>query len=145
MDYHGACMSFTSSDERIEILRKAAAEHGKHLAWGKCAEAPVHCENSHGYKICASHEGVDVSDIIELDSIHAFHHEDAMMPPVLLPKSQSFHTLLLLTISMSIRANALMPLTAEHGEAFMSADLLDTEHGVVTKWSTPSKRDTASN
>jgi hypothetical protein len=71
--------------------------------------------------------------------------EDAMMPPVLLPKSQSFHTLLLLTISMSIRANALMPLTAEHGEAFMSADLLDTEHGVVTKWSTPSKRDTASN
>jgi len=73
MDYHGACVSFTSTDERIDVLRKAAAEHGKHLDWGKCAEAPVRCEESHGYKICASREGeIDTSDIIELNRVHAW-------------------------------------------------------------------------
>jgi hypothetical protein len=72
-DKHGACITFTSSDEKIEWLRKDAAKHGHHLAWGKCAEAPVRCEENHGYKICASKEGVDVSDMIELDSIHGMY------------------------------------------------------------------------
>jgi len=74
MDYHGACVSFTSTAARIDALRQAASAHGKHLARGHCAERPVRCENSHGYKICASHEGVDTSDIIEMDIAHAWHN-----------------------------------------------------------------------
>merc|ERR1711998_147549 len=73
MDYHGACVAFTSTHERIEVLRRAAAAHGKHLRDGHCANAPVRCENSHGYKICASREGIDTSDIIEMDIAHAWH------------------------------------------------------------------------
>jgi len=73
MDYHGACVSFTSTHERIEMLRKAAAAHGKHLDNGHCANKPVRCEDSHGYKICASREGeIDTSDIIELNRVHAW-------------------------------------------------------------------------
>jgi len=31
-----------------------------------------HCEESHGFHICVAHPGVDVSDIIELESIHGW-------------------------------------------------------------------------
>jgi len=74
MDYHGACVAFTSSDSKIDALVHDAAKKGHHLQDGDCAEAPTRCEHSHGYKICASREGAEIPDIIELDTIHAVHH-----------------------------------------------------------------------
>jgi len=66
-----ACLEFTAGVKRIDWLKAEAKAHGKEWKHGHCANKPVHCENSHGFKICAAHAGVDVSDIIELDSIHA--------------------------------------------------------------------------
>merc|ERR1711990_614662 len=73
MDYHGACVAFTSTDSKIDALVHDSAKHGHHMHDGKCAEAPTRCEDSHGYKICASREGAEIPDIIELDTIHAWH------------------------------------------------------------------------
>jgi len=67
-----ACLEFTAGVKRIDWLKAEAKAHGKEWKHGHCANKPVHCEKSHGFKICAAHAGVDVSDIIELDSIHGF-------------------------------------------------------------------------
>lgn len=45
----------------------------KDLTEGDCSAPAVKCTNDKGYKICASLEGVDISDIIELDSVHAWY------------------------------------------------------------------------
>jgi len=76
MDYHGACVAFTSTKAKIDALRSMAKAHHNTnpIEVGACAEPSVKCEESQGYHICASREGVDGSDIIDLDDIHAMHH-----------------------------------------------------------------------
>lgn len=70
----GACLEFTAGVKRIDWLKAEAKAHGKEWKHGHCANKPVHCEESHGFKICAAHAGVDVSDIIELESIHGWEN-----------------------------------------------------------------------
>jgi len=65
-----ACLEFTAGVKRIDWLKAEAKSHGKEWKHGHCANKPVHCEESHGFHICAAHAGVDVSDIIDLVSIH---------------------------------------------------------------------------
>jgi len=67
-----ACLEFTGGVKKIDWLKKEATAHGKEWKHGHCANKPVHCEKSHGFRICAAEAGVDVSDIIELESYHAF-------------------------------------------------------------------------
>jgi len=71
---HGDCVAFTATHAKIVVLKAMAKEHDLTTQDGPCAEATVRCEDTHGYKICASKEGVDGSDIIDLDDIHAMHH-----------------------------------------------------------------------
>jgi len=71
VNMQNACVAFTATHAKIVALKSMAKAHDKTVHDGACKDATIKCEDTHGYKICASKEGVDGSDIIDLDFIHA--------------------------------------------------------------------------
>jgi len=70
---HGAdCFTVKATETKMAALKKefTAKDHG--FKSGACDDPSVACRTTHGYQVCASSTGVEIPDILELETITAW-------------------------------------------------------------------------
>ena len=65
-EHRGACITATADKQKIDDLKAMAALHHIKVKPGDCANPPVKCQRTAGYRICGSVDGDSASEIVSL-------------------------------------------------------------------------------